>query len=88
MISSTSCSQSRIIKTTSDYCQLHDPLPNDIDPDVVKYWQDKALIIYKKNKEGGVKTTEEKSLQILVSNVAGNDKKYYDKKCPELNAVK
>lgn len=86
MISQTSCFPSREIKLVSDYCQLHEPLNDELDEDVITYWKKESAIISTKNKSGGVKTPEEKFVEVMVDYAGTNDKKYYEKKCDQQNS--
>lgn len=87
MISQVSCFPSREIKikVIPDYCILHTPLDDELDYDVIDYWTATSKLISEKNKSGGLKTPAEKFAEILINNAGINDKKYYDKKCDELN---
>lgn len=85
MISQTSCFPSREIKVVSDYCQLHDPLSDELDNEVIVYWQNTSKSISAKNKSGGVKTPSEKFAEVMIDYAGANDKKYYDKKCDQIN---
>ena len=85
MISLTSCFQSRKIKIVSDFCQLHEPLSNELKPEVITYWEKKKKIISTKNKSNGVKTPEEKFIEVMIDYVGTNEKKYYEKKCDQIN---
>ena len=82
MISQTSCSLSKKpeIRIVSDYCQLHDPLTNELDNEVIVYWKETSKSISDKNKSGGVKTPAEKFAEVMIDYAGTNDKKYYEKK--------
>lgn len=84
MISAISCSQNK--KTTiSDFCQLHEPLQLNIELSVVNYIKEEQKIISEKNKEGGLKTPEEKFVEIMINYAGTNDIKYYEKECDKIN---
>lgn len=85
MISLTSCFPSRETRIISDFCQLHEPLNDELEPEVVSYWKKEKAIISEKNKSGGVKTPEEKFVEIMIDYAGTNDKKYYEKKCDSIN---
>ena len=80
MISLISCSQNKqTIK--SDFCQLHEPLPTNLSKDIIVYLKEKKQIISAKNKEGNLKTPEEKFIEIMINYSGANEKKYYEKNC-------
>lgn len=81
LLSPISCYPSREIRILSDFCQLHEPLRDDIDPRIIEYWEKEQKIIEEKNKEGGLKTPEEQFVELMVNYAGANDKKYYDKNC-------
>jgi hypothetical protein len=86
MISLTSCFPSRETRIISDFCQLHEPLNDELEPEVITYWKKESAIISTKNKSGGVKTPEEKFAEVMIDYAGTNDKKYYEKKCDQINS--
>lgn len=68
-----------------DYCDLHEPLNDELDNEVIVYWKTTKKIISEKNKSGGVKTPAEKFAEVMIDYAGTNDKKYYDKKCDQIN---
>lgn len=81
LINLTSCFQNKKIEIKSDYCYLYEPLNDNIEKSIIEYWESKKEIIENKNKFGGLKTPEEKLLEIFINYIGANDKRYYDKKC-------
>lgn len=87
MISLNSCYLSRKekeIKIINNFCQLHTPLSDELDGEIVSYWQQTSQSISAKNKSGGVKTPAEKFAEVMINYAGDNDKKYYEKKCDQL----
>jgi hypothetical protein len=87
LINQSSCYQSRKIeiKTISNFCYLHTPINNDLDFQVVDYWEKIGKIIDHKNKNNLLKNSEERFAEVMINYAASNDKKYYDKKCDQIN---
>ena len=79
MISLSSCFHANKTKLTSDYCILYEPLPNDLDKDIVNLWERKTEEIIIKNSNGEMKTLSEKLLEVLIDNIGTNYKKYLEK---------
>jgi hypothetical protein len=86
MINLSFCSPSRETKLVSDFCQLHEPLTDQLEPEVITYWKKEKEIISTKNKLGGVKTPKEKFAEVMIDYAGTNDKKYYEKKCDQINS--
>lgn len=86
MISLTSCFQSRKteLKIISDYCQLHSPLDDELESDVLVFWETTNKSISSKNKNGGAKTPTEKFVEVMTNYAGVNEKKYYEKGCDKL----
>jgi hypothetical protein len=61
-------------------------LNDELEPEVITYWEKESTIISTKNKLGGVKTPEEKFVEIMIDYAGTNDKKYYEKKCDQINS--
>ena len=85
MINLTSCFPSRETRIVSDYCQLHEPLNDELPLDVISYWKEVSKSISSKSKNGGVKTPAEKFAETMIDYAGANDKKYYEKKCDQSN---
>ena len=81
MINLTSCSLNKETRVISDYCQLHQPLNDELDNEIIIYWKETSKNISTKNKTGGVKTPQEKFTEVMIDYVGTNDKIYYEKKC-------
>jgi len=86
MISQTSCFPNRETRIISNFCQLHEPLNDELEPEVITYWKKEKEIISTKNKSGGVKTPEEKFAEVMIDYAGTNDKKYYEKECDQINS--
>ena len=56
-------------------------MPTNLSKDIIVYLKEKKQIISAKNKEGNVKTPEEKFIEIMINYSGANEKKYYEKNC-------
>lgn len=84
MINLTSCFLNRETRIVSDFCQLHEPLTDELESEIIVYWKKEKKIISTKNKLGGIKTPEEKFVEVMINYAGTNDKKYYEKKCDQI----
>lgn len=75
------CSLSKRTVVRSDFCDLYEPLPDDLSNDIVTYWRSTSQIISDKEEIGTPLTPNEKFLKATITNIGKNDLKYRAKKC-------
>jgi len=67
--------------TNNDYCQLYNPLTDELPKSVIEYVKKTSESIENKNWTSKPLTAEEEFLEIMINHTAKHDKKYYLKNC-------